>query len=245
MATRRASENLFPVLRMTYEDDTPATPPAGQGQLVAGADKLLRWIDDDGVLYDLTTGVSEITTVPTAETDAALVLRPDGAGGVEWGQSGTPSGTSNPGSPSTGDRFYRTDLNLAIVYDGTRWLCQCPHVLPFPQDTAVPFSATGSARVAQPGLALGLSIWIEKLWANTHVLTTNDGTRYWTIALTATGTTLSTINNTPSTDVVETANVNASIATSTNVLFANVTRVGSTPGNLYMALGLSYRFIVT
>ena len=32
--------------------------------------------------------VSEITDIPTAETDTALVLKPDGAGGVAWGTGG-------------------------------------------------------------------------------------------------------------------------------------------------------------
>lgn len=36
--------------------------------------------------------------------------------------SGTSSGTSFPGSPSTNDRFYRTDRQIEYYYDGTRWL---------------------------------------------------------------------------------------------------------------------------
>lgn len=33
-------------------------------------------------------------------------------------------GTSFPGSPRTGDWFYRTDLNVAYVYTGSTWLAQ-------------------------------------------------------------------------------------------------------------------------
>lgn len=31
-------------------------------------------------------------------------------------------GTSFPGSPATGDRFYRTDRNIDYFYDGAQWL---------------------------------------------------------------------------------------------------------------------------
>lgn len=41
---------------------------------------------------------------------------------VTAGSSGIASGTSNPGSPSSGDMFFRTDMGLVIYYDGTRWL---------------------------------------------------------------------------------------------------------------------------
>ena len=46
-------------------------------------------IDDDG--HHSTGGVTEITDLPTAETDTTLVLAPDGIGGVEW-RAETPSG---------------------------------------------------------------------------------------------------------------------------------------------------------
>jgi hypothetical protein len=36
--------------------------------------------------------------------------------------AGLRSGTSFPGSPATGDRFFRTDRILEYFYDGTRWL---------------------------------------------------------------------------------------------------------------------------
>lgn len=35
---------------------------------------------------------------------------------------GVASGASFPGSPASGDRFYRTDRNIEYFYDGTRWL---------------------------------------------------------------------------------------------------------------------------
>ena len=56
MATTKGSDNRFPLLRLTYEDDTPATPPADEGHIVIGLDKVPRFIDDDGVLTELGGG---------------------------------------------------------------------------------------------------------------------------------------------------------------------------------------------
>jgi hypothetical protein len=53
MATKKGSDNRFPLVRLTYEDDTPATPPADEGHIVVGVDKVPRFIDDDGVLTEL------------------------------------------------------------------------------------------------------------------------------------------------------------------------------------------------
>jgi len=50
MATKKGSDNRFPLVRLTYEDDTPATPPADEGHIVVGVDKVPRFIDDDGTL---------------------------------------------------------------------------------------------------------------------------------------------------------------------------------------------------
>jgi len=61
--------------------------------------------DGDMMLWDNGTStwlpaapgsVSEITDIPTAETDTALVLHPDGAGGVEWGTDATGGGGAMP-----------------------------------------------------------------------------------------------------------------------------------------------------
>lgn len=46
------------------------------------------WVPGSG------SGVSEITDIPTSETDTSLVLHPDGAGGVEWGTDATGGGGS-------------------------------------------------------------------------------------------------------------------------------------------------------
>lgn len=76
MPSRRASENRFPLIRLATIDDTPATPPAGELHLVGGADKILRYIDEDDNLYELGLAGSG---VPDG-TDPGDLLVWDGAG---------------------------------------------------------------------------------------------------------------------------------------------------------------------
>lgn len=50
----------------------------------------------------LGASISDITTLPTAETDTSLVLAPDGVGGVEFrAETG-----GSPGSSGVGDKLY-------------------------------------------------------------------------------------------------------------------------------------------
>jgi hypothetical protein len=87
MATKKGSDNRFPVVRLTYEDDTPATPPADEGHLVAGVDKVLRWIDDTGATTELggagAAVLDDLTDVDTTGVADGDVLTYD-SGGSEW-----------------------------------------------------------------------------------------------------------------------------------------------------------------
>jgi hypothetical protein len=82
-------------------------------------------VDDELMLV---TGVSTNTftvtrgiegTSAAAHADGALVTHVLTAGSL--GQA-IGAGTAFPGSPLTGDRFYRSDRSLHYFYDGTRWL---------------------------------------------------------------------------------------------------------------------------
>lgn len=61
------------------------------------------------------------------------------------------SGTAFPVSPSTGDRFRRTDQDLEYFYDGTRWLST--NVFVHTQDTTS-LSAASASGVMKTGLTL-------------------------------------------------------------------------------------------
>lgn len=70
------------------------------------ADRILFWDDSAGAMTWLTPGTNLTITGTTI----------DASGG------GIGSGTSFPGSPSTNDRYFRTDRSIEYFYDGTRWL---------------------------------------------------------------------------------------------------------------------------
>lgn len=87
------------------------------------------------------------------------------------GQSGTlASGTSFPTSPSTGDKFYRTDRNLEYSYDGTRWLTTSWFSIQFPSVR----NTTGTQDFEVPVPYIGVySIYLENL--QTTALRTGEG----------------------------------------------------------------------
>ncbi len=81
---------------------------------------LLSWDDGTGQWVNIPApsgGVSEITDLPTAETTTALVLHPDGAGGVEWGTDATGGGGGDDpvadifGTPDTAFEFTSSSLS--------------------------------------------------------------------------------------------------------------------------------------
>ena len=60
--------------------------------------------------------------VGTGPNAAAKVSLAQGHVSRVGGVLGYDSGSSFPGSPSSGDRYWRTDLGMEFYYDGTRWL---------------------------------------------------------------------------------------------------------------------------
>jgi hypothetical protein len=165
---------------------------------------------------------------------------------------GVSSGSSNPGAPATNDLFYRTDLKLLIVYDGTRWLTVGEYSLNTYFDGVFPATNTsdGIVRGTVPG---DYAIYLTKGTITTFVNTTNDATKYWTIALAsidAANAVIATISNhstqsdTASNWINENITFNAVVSTSATHLRFNPTKV-STPGTLRLYVQVFYRKIVT
>lgn len=105
MPTKPASENVFDTVRMA-EAAAPGTPPTGESVLYTKADGLVYWKDDGGTEHAAGGGTpSEITDIPTAETDTDLRLAPDGVGGVEWAAdaAGLYSPWDIPAAPNAAD----------------------------------------------------------------------------------------------------------------------------------------------
>jgi hypothetical protein len=70
---------------------------------------------------------------------------------------GGATGSSFPGSPGTGDRFWRSDRATEYYYDGTRWLSTQILFVPFPNtDFLLPRTATTGtmSRVVNPWAGL-------------------------------------------------------------------------------------------
>lgn len=240
----------------------PAAAAANEGYIYSASDASLyrsngtSWdtiastgLADQGTFTYLDGTVAAAPATPAAgklrmyaKTGKVLAVKDDAGLETVLG-GGITKGTANPGSPSDGDLFYRSDLDLLIRYrsTGTRWVCVCPHTLKFDVDTAQPLTGGAGARAAKPSTTL--SIWAENFWCASYVVTTNDGTNYWTIALDVPSVTLSTISNAPNAVVIETAAVNA-VIDATSWLSITYTKVAN-PGSLYPPTFLSYRYIVT
>lgn len=131
----------------------------------------------------------------------------DGASGnsrkVRAGVDGTACGTAFPGSPTTDDRFYRTDRRIEYFYDGTRWL-----------STQIHFTAhadiSGASATASFGVTTNPFAGLYALWAVDVVFQkVLVGTGNWTL-----------------TYKTEDAGVLATIATGT--AFTNTTRDNET-----------------
>jgi hypothetical protein len=239
-----------------------ADPSAGQRRLVVGADHLLYLLDNSGVkhsvagsgLTDPMTTRGDIIIRNASNVAARLALGAVGqvplsdgtdlAYGFATGSRWT-RGTSMPGSPATGQRITRTDLALDFEYNGTRWLCTCPHQLPIAtQHALLTVSATNSHRAASPR-AITATIWLETLDVDIFVATTNDGTRYWTVGLSGVGSPVSTQSLAPDTTLRLSATLNAVMTISTSFGFqVDYTKV-STPGAAYPLANISFRYIGT
>jgi hypothetical protein len=161
-----------------------------------------------------------------------------------------PFGAAMPTTPILNERFYRTDHRLEFFWDGTRWLCTCLHVVPVSlQDVISPL--TGTNTVAYAALDNILDLWIEKIVLSTTVLTTNNGTNFWTVAAVRapSGTSLGSFSTgtTPDTAGTNTRhNITVNAASGTSDRFLNITATKTlSPGNIYVIGSYSYRYIGT
>lgn len=114
----------------------------------------------------------------------------------------TGSGTSFPGSPSTNDRFYRTDRQIEYYYDGTRWLSTQLHTIAIQNSTAQ--SATFATDIVNPWASI-YSLYITNFIFMSRQTAGVSSANYFTGVLqntsdpatpTAITGTLSAINNT-------------------------------------------------
>lgn len=157
-------------------------------------------------------------------------------------------GTSNPGSPASGDTVFRSDLGRIAYYDGTRFLNVAPELLSYvlTSGNATPFPNTLAANtgvyvaVKQQAYA-----WLhERCEIGWYVNTTNNASNYWTIAVVAVSssgarTILASINtsaaaaNTYNVTSITSFASNPTTATGAVWIQIELTKTG-TPGSIYM-----------
>lgn len=242
------------------EGAAPSTPASTLVALYAKADGLLYSKDDAGTETLVSGGVA--TGIPAtifdaagdiivaSAADTAARLAKGAAGGalsminaaVAWN-----SGTSNPGSAVTGDRYWRTDLGLEIYFDGTRWLTTTLYHQPI--GTAVNISAGTTWHGAVWTDAHDM--WLVDLRTVMYAASGLSGTAFWRIDLyTPDAGTLgsviaaaSLISGTNATYTRIVTAIGALIGTGKDAFVADVVKV-STPGNFYGGASVTYRLVV-
>lgn len=244
-------------------DDLPLTGNAGEAVRVTESEPgLYAW---DGAAFTLdpaATGIVSIALDATLDqlndVDAATpttgdVLTFDGTNWANQAPTGYPSGTSFPGSPTAGDRFDRTDLNLLCYYDGTRWLTMTEYSVALTTLASAPFQTTGGANAGRSSPRLDYGTYMTRYQCVTRVDTTNNGSNYWAVTLSwddatvSAGTTISTVDtsaDTAGTYANHSSNINAVLDATAMAFYLSVAKTGS-PGQFTCNAQLFYRLVIT
>jgi hypothetical protein len=176
------------------------------------------------------------------------------------GVSGNPtvaiaSGTSNPGSPASGDLFFRSDLGWFIRYDGTRWLTeQSFHVsLSGGGDSLGPYTATtGGIRRSHIPYSGTHGFYLEYFQYSSITNSANNATNYMSVELQtydgATATTRSTVTTqndaNTSTFVAHTSSAINAVLSNVEVFQVNIAETGTVTGFYFMGHAVG-RLIIT
>lgn len=163
-------------------------------------------------------------------------------------------GTSFPGSPTTGHKYWRSDLALEFYYTGTRWLTTQLFTMQIngPDGGAPTWTTTATVIGRQPVLSSQYQMYLERLFIAARVATTNNGSNYWTFALMgedgASASVLIASADTSSMGSDAFYKVNSSIAalllTTYDVIWVEINKNGS-PGGLIGAALFTYRLVAT
>ena len=198
---------------------------------------------------------------PTPASDAAGVLyfvsdedvleRWSGSAWVQVAvnQGGTPSGTAFPGSPVSGDMYYRTNVRGGMLfrYDGTRWLSE--------QEFFHNYSAenVGNGTVGRYALPRDYAAWLERYDIVCYCGATANGSNYKQLRL------LTDVADTTSTTIATwslatftqnqwggaSGNIGAATALTAMVLKLDVIDGAGSPGAIYPKVLVYYRLIAT
>jgi hypothetical protein len=159
--------------------------------------------------------------------------------------------TSFPGSPATGDRFRRSDINYMIFfYDGTRWLSEQLFTMTVSKDN---ISATTNPVMNSPTIE-GLDTWVERVSASFFVNGTNDGSNYWKFIIkkqtgaggtSAIGAEVSTATHSGSSWLQDEVAIDVAATYATATVFKLTHEKNGSPGNLFSGATVYTRLIAT
>ncbi len=182
--------------------------------------------------------------------DAATVLAKGSAGGVLAMANGAVTwnaGSSFPGSPATGDRYFRTDIlgGTEFKYDGTRWRSMETLHLTMPvvdaaMSSGITVDTSNICRLVIPWRST-YGFYALTLHAHTIVLTTNNGTNFWTATFyqvgsagtVTTSSTFTTAADTVTTHTYHALALNA-VVSSTDVYFQMGVAKTLSPGAIFI-----------
>jgi hypothetical protein len=230
-------------------DTAYALKPDGLGGVAFGA------VSAGGALDDL----SDVDTDKSKTPADGDVLTYDGtdwnAEAATGGGSGLSTGTTFPGSPSTGDRYRRSDLDYGIYfYDGTRWLSEETRTASVGAGYRINTSSDGHVDIN--GLMFNpwgdTDVWAYLNWTGL-INGTSDGSNYWTLALRhysgtwqdlSGGPSVTTANAPPSLVAHSETGSGAVIPSGTGETGFRWDKTGS-PGGIYGTVGMTMRKIAT
>lgn len=166
------------------------------------------------------------------------------------GTGGIPSGSGSfPGSPTSGDLYWRSDRKILYVYDGTRWLCTCPHIMHIRSWQNVSAADTLTYAFAIPGAQDNGGIWMERLVASMYQTNGTPASNYVTVTLrkyeagvNSDIASVSSQNNAASEFIIETVSIAAALATTADALAIHLAETGAATG-VYVGASLEYRLI--
>ncbi len=239
------------------EASAPSTPASTKVVIYAKSDGLMYSKDDAGsVATDAIWDAAGDLAVGTgANTAARMAMGAEGSAlSVMDGVVGWNSATSMPGSPTTGQRVWRSDLQREYVYDGTRWLCTCLHELQLLERANQ--GAGGHAATATVGNAPTLGAAGDMFIEDYRIAAFAsgggfDGTNFWVVTLdklttanAATNIGSLTFNSLTISNWINSVQaIDAVVAGSAHVAFRVIATKTLSPGNLILAPSITYRMV--
>lgn len=240
--------------------DLPLTGNTGEAVRVTESEVgIYAWDGSAFTLDTAATGVVSVTCdataaeIPYDNTTSGLAATEVQAAIDEVAGSGTyVEGTTFPGSPPTGQKFYRTDLQVLCYYDGTRWLTAQEYEIGAGLSAGVGgITTTGDILWIGP-VRSDYGLYLTRWVCTARVLSGNSGTSYWTGALSyqdsanlaTTISSFATSADTSNTPVAHDVQINTVLNAAAKRLVISGTKTG-TPGALVAASALYYRLIVT